>query len=93
MFYRKIDKEAQKQLLDNPNYLNRTIEIAFTASTGIDQIHKGNFNRDIPENQRKINNFQLEIYDQFVSEGKVKKVFNTDYFLTCLLYTSPSPRD
>ena len=82
LFYRKIDKEAQKQLLDNPNYLNRTIEIAFTASTGIDQIHKGNFNRDIPENQRKINNFQLEIYDQFVSEGKVKKVFNTDYFLT-----------
>ena len=24
----------------------------------------------------------MQIYDQFVSEGKVKKVFNTDYFLT-----------
>ena len=52
----------------------------FTASTDIDQIHKGNFNRNIPEKQRSINNFQLGIYDQFIETGKVKKVFNKRYF-------------
>ena len=61
LFYRKIDKEAQTYLLQNPQYLNQKVELLFTASTDIDQIHKGNFNRNIPEKQRAINDFQLEI--------------------------------
>ena len=52
----------------------------FTASTDIDQIHKGNFNRNIPEKQRSINDFQLGIYDQFIESGKVKSIFNKRYF-------------
>ena len=80
MFYRKIDKETQSYLLKNPQYLNQKVELLFTASTDIDQIHKGNFNRNIPEKQRSINNFQLGIYDQFIETGNVKKVFNKRYF-------------
>jgi len=60
LFYRKIDKETQSYLLKNPQYLNQKVELLFTASTDIDQIHKGNFNRNIPEKQRSINNFQFE---------------------------------
>ena len=75
-----MDKEAQSYLLQNLQYLNKKVELLFTASTDIDQIHKGNFNRNIPEKQRSINNFQLGIYDQFIETGKVKKVFNKRYF-------------
>ena len=82
LFYRKIDKETQNYLLQNPEYLNQKIELLFTASTDIDQIHKGNFNRNIPEKQRSINDFQLGIYDQFVESEKVKSVFNKGYFLS-----------
>jgi len=80
LFYRKVDKEAQSYLLQNPQYLNQKVELLFTASTDIDQIHKGNFNRNIPEKQRAINDFQLEIYDQFIETEKVKSVFNKGYF-------------
>ena len=80
LFYRKIDKEAQKQLLDNPNFLNQTVEIAFTASTDIDQIHKGNYSRDIPEERRRVSNFQLSIYDELVGQNKVKFEFNLPFF-------------
>ena len=82
LFYRKIDKEIKNILIKNPSYLNKTVEIKLTASTHIDQIHKGNFDRDIPEKLRKINDFQLSIYDELVKEKKVKKIFNTTYFTT-----------
>ena len=80
LFYRKIDKETQSYLVKKPQYLNQKVELLFTASTDIDQIHKGNFNRNIPEKQRSINDFQLGIYDQFIESGKVKSVFNKRYF-------------
>ena len=82
LFYRKIDKETQSYLLQNPKFLNQKVELLFTASTDIDQIHKGNFNRNIPEKQRAINDFQLGIYDQFVETGKVNKSIICKIILT-----------
>ena len=38
-----------------------------TASDDLDQVHKGNYPRDVPEAQRKINDYQL-------SEGENKKI-------------------
>ena len=43
-------------------------------------MHKGNFPRDIPEDRRRLSNYQLKIYDQFLKEGKVEKIFNNYLF-------------
>ena len=43
-------------------------------------LHKGNYPRDLPEDRRRISNFQLEIYDNLVENKKIIKNFN-NYFL------------
>ena len=80
LFYRKIDIELKNFLIKNPEFLNQTTNVDLTTSTHIDQIHKGNFDRTVPEKQRSVNNLQLNIYDKFIDEKKVKKVWNSTYF-------------
>ena len=80
LFYRKIDIELKNFLINNPEFLNQTTNVDLTTSTHIDQIHKGNFDRTVPEKQRSVNNLQLNIYDKFIDEKKVKKVWNSTYF-------------
>jgi len=82
IFYRKIDQELQQYLIDNPDNLNKTINVSLTASTDIDQIHKGNFDRTIPEKFRKVNDFQLKIYDELLEKNQVETKFNKVYFTT-----------
>jgi len=72
IFYRKIDQELQQYLINNPDSLNKTINVSLTASTDIDQIHKGNFDRSIPEKFRKVNDFQLKIYDELLQKNQVE---------------------
>ena len=80
LFYRKIDIELKNFLIKNPEFLNQTTNVDLTASTHIDQIHKGNFDRTVPEKRRSVNNLQLNIYDKFIDDKKVKKVWNSTYF-------------
>ena len=67
----------QKVHLDN---LNKNVIVNLTTSDDIDQLHKGNYPRHLPEERRRISDFQLLIYDQLVKENKVNKVFNTFFF-------------
>ena len=103
------DIEIKNFLIKNLDNLNKNVIVNLTTSDDIDQLHKGNYPRHLPEERRRISDFQLLIYDQLVKENKVNKVFNTFFFtngdsrnpeiagiggsLFCLLYTSPSPRD
>ena len=43
-------------------------------------MHKGNYTRDIPEERRKVSNFQLTIYDFLLKENKISKIFNNYLF-------------
>ena len=62
------------------NNLGNTINLYISASDDIDQIHKGNYSRDIPEERRRVSNFQLSIYDELVGQNKVKFEFNLPFF-------------
>ena len=42
----------------------------------IDQVHKGNFPRDIPEDRRRFSDFQLKIYDEQITKKKIISEFN-----------------
>ena len=64
----------------NKNNLGNTINLYISASDDIDQIHKGNYSRDIPEERRRVSNFQLSIYDELVGQNKVKFEFNLPFF-------------
>ena len=81
LFTSDFEFEVKKYFKANPDILNKIITLNITAASDLDQLHKGNYQRDIPENRRKISNFQLKIYDQLLEKKKINKVFN-NYFFT-----------
>ena len=80
LFSADAEYEIKKAFLNNNNLIGEKIILDLTASDDIDQLHKGNYPRDLPEDRRRISNFQLAIYDNFVENDKIGKNFNNYYF-------------
>ncbi len=72
--------ELREMVLENPALVGRTVKVNFTASSDLDQLHKGNVPRDVEEGLRRINDKQLAWYDRWVQEGRVSSTFNWNFF-------------
>ena len=75
-----FDREIKEHLLNNPSLLGKTDNVYLTASDDLDQVFKGNYPRDLPEEQRRVTDYQLKIVDKMVSEDKVESKFNISFF-------------
>ena len=75
-----FEKEIKNELLNDPNLIGKTKEVYLTASDDLDQVFKGNYPRDWPEDQRRVSDYQLKIFDQLVANGKVESKFNISFF-------------
>jgi len=80
MFSINVDKEIKEYFLQNPNILNTTQKLLVTAHSDVDQMLKGNAKRNIEEKKRKLNDRQLEFFDEFVFTGRLKSKFNNFFF-------------
>ena len=80
LFTTDAELEIKRALIDNNNLIGKRINLEITASDDIDQLHKGNYPRDLPEDRRRISNFQLQIYDTLVENKKIVKNFNNYFF-------------
>ena len=80
MFSYIFDREIKEHLLKNPSLLGKTDEVFLTASDDLDQVFKGNYPRDLPEDQRRVSDYQLKIFDRLVEEEKVVSKFNVSFF-------------
>ena len=80
LFTTDAEIEIKKAFLKNKNLIGKKINLEITASDDIDQLHKGNYPRDLPEDRRRISNFQLEIYDVLVENKTITKNFNNYFF-------------
>ena len=76
------ETEIKNYLINNPDVLGKKVTIELTSSDDLDQLHKGNFPRDIPEDRRRLNNFQLNIYDNLVEQGKIGTTFSNYFFFS-----------
>ena len=83
----KYEAEVKDLLLKNPDFLGKIVPIKLTASDDIDQVHKGNYPRDIPEKNRRVNDYQLQIYDMLNERGDILSEFNISFF------TNPDSRE
>ena len=83
----KYETEFKDLLLKNPDFLGKIVPIKLTASDDVDQVHKGNYPRDIPEKNRRVNDYQLQIYDMLNERGDILSEFNISFF------TSPDSRE
>ena len=81
LFTSDFEFEVKKLFLSNLNILDTVVPFKITASSDLDQLHKGNYTKNIAEDRRKISNYQLKIYDHFLEKNKITKVYN-NYFLT-----------
>ena len=83
----KYETEVKDLLLKNPDYLGKIVPIKLTASDDVDQVHKGNYPRDIPEENRRVNDYQLQIYDMLNERGDILSELNISFF------TNPDSRE
>ena len=86
LFSPDYEYEIKRYLIKNPDKINQVASVELTSSDDVDQLNKG-ISRDLPEDRRRVSNFQLNIYDNLVEEGKPGKKFN-DYF-----FSKGGPRD
>ena len=75
-----FEREIKQELINDPSLLGKTKDVYITASDDLDQVFKGNYPRDLPENQRRVTDYQLKIFDQLVEQGKVESKFNLSFF-------------
>lgn len=79
-----VSKSAAYQLRDeviqNPKLLGTTASYWFLAKDDIDVFMKGNIDRNLPESDRRIKDYQLDWIDTLLAEGRLEKRFNTVLF-------------
>ena len=75
-----FEKEIKNEILNDPSLIGKTKEVYLTASDDLDQVFKGNYPRDLQEDQRRVSDYQLKIFDQLVAKGKVESKFNISFF-------------
>ena len=80
LFSPDYEYEVRDFLIKNPEFINKKTILKLTASDDIDQLHKGNYPRHLPEDRRRINDFQLMMYDKLVEQNKIDKIFNNYLF-------------
>lgn len=67
---------------DNPDQIGQTVKIDVLTDDIVDMLRKGYIDRNVPESDRKVNDFQLGIYDKLVSTGALTAAVNTDLLTT-----------
>ncbi len=82
--YRFISNGAEYDLRDrvmaDPSLVGQTITYWALAGDNFNQYNKGNIKASTPEDGRQFKNQQIEWYDELVKEGRVRTVFNTNFF-------------
>lgn len=72
--------ELRDEVISNPDLIGTTQSFWFLAKDDLDVFMKGGIDRDLPEDSRRIKDFQLEWIDKLLAEGRLEKRFNTVFF-------------
>ena len=67
-------------VIDNPELLGTTQSFWFLAKDDVDVFMKGKIDRALPEDERRIKDYQLVWIDKLLSEDRLEKRFNTILF-------------
>jgi len=72
--------DLRDKVLDKPALLGTTQSYWFLAKDDVDVFMKGNIDRNLPESDRRVKDYQLVWIDKLVDEGRLEKRFNTVLF-------------
>jgi phosphate transport system permease protein len=68
------------RVLAEPGLVGQTVELMVPLADPLDQFHKGIIPRDVPEEQRRVNDLQISYYDRLVEQGLISTPFNWALF-------------
>ena len=72
--------DLRDQVIIDPKLIGSTQSFWFLAKDDIDVFMKGKIDRNIPESERRIKDFQLVWIDKLLAENRLEKRFNTTFF-------------
>ena len=72
--------DLRDKVIANPELLGTTQSYWFLAKDDVDVFLKGNIDRTLPEEDRRIKDYQLLWIDQLLAENRLEKRFNTVLF-------------
>jgi phosphate transport system permease protein len=72
--------DLRDRVVSDPSLVGQTITYWALAGDLFNQYNKGNVDSSIPEGSRKFKDNQIGWFEQLESEGKVRTVFNTNFF-------------
>ncbi len=72
--------ELRDKVINDPSMLGSTQTFWFLAKDDVDVFMKGGIDRDLPESDRRIKDYQLAWIDQLIQENRLEKRFNTVLF-------------
>ena len=72
--------DLRDAVVANPNLIGTTQSFWFLAKDDVDVYMKGNIDRNSPEADRRVKDFQLVWIDKLQQEGRLEKRFNTGLF-------------
>ena len=72
--------QVREMVLANPALVGTTVDVWVPADDDIDMLMKGHIDRDLPEDERRVDDDQLAWVDRLVELGRIEKRFNTTFF-------------
>ena len=72
---------VRDHVLNNPDIIGKTKKFDLIASDDVDQMFKGKIDINVPEENRKITDFQIEAIEKLKLNGNILKVFNKTFFI------------
>ena len=72
--------QVREMVLANPALVGTTVDVWVPADDDIDMLMKGHIDRDLPEDERRVDDDQLAWVDHLLELGRIEKRFNTTFF-------------
>ncbi len=72
--------QIRQMVFQNPDLVGSSLILRVPTSDDVDQLLKGNIDRNVDESRRKISNQQIMWIDELVESGEIRSAFNTGFF-------------
>ena len=72
--------ELRDLLAEKPQLAGRTVSLWLSADDEVDQLIKGNIDRNLPQSERRINDATIDRVDELLAEKRLEKKFNSAFF-------------
>lgn len=71
---------VRDEVVADPSRLGKISTFAIPLSDPFDQLRKGSINRNLPEDQRRVDDLQLGMYDKLEAQGVLTRQLNSGLF-------------